>query len=88
VIFDCDCVLVDSERRTVAVEARMLTEMGWPITVDEVVRQFVGGSSDTMLAEIERHLGPGPPPSSTVVRPRGSSPPSTPDSSPSTACAN
>jgi HAD superfamily hydrolase (TIGR01509 family) len=57
VIFDCDGVLVDSERLTVAVEARMLTEMGWPITVDEVVRQFVGGSSDTMLAEIERHLG-------------------------------
>jgi HAD superfamily hydrolase (TIGR01509 family) len=58
VIFDCDGVLVDSERLTVAVEARMLTEMGWPITVDEVVRRFVGGSSDTMLAEIERHLGP------------------------------
>jgi beta-phosphoglucomutase-like phosphatase (HAD superfamily) len=39
-------VLVDSERLTVAVEARMLTEMGRPITVDEVVRKFVGGSSD------------------------------------------
>ena len=36
----------------------MLTEMGWPITVDEVVQRFVGGSSDAMLAEIERHLGP------------------------------
>lgn len=58
VIFDCDGVLVDSERLTVAVEARMLTEMGWPITVDEVVRRFVGGSSDAMLAEIECHLGP------------------------------
>jgi HAD superfamily hydrolase (TIGR01509 family) len=57
VIFDCDGVLVDSERLTVAVEARMLTDMGWPITVDEVVRRFVGGSSDAMLAEIERHLG-------------------------------
>ena len=57
VIFDCDGVLVDSERLNMAVEARMLTEMGWPITVDELVRQFVGGSSDTTLAEIERHLG-------------------------------
>ena len=57
VIFDCDGVLVDSERLTVAVEARMLTEMGWPITVGEVVRKFVGGSSDAMLAEIEQHLG-------------------------------
>lgn len=57
VIFDCDGVLVDSERLTVEVEARMLTEMGWPITVDEVVRRFVGGSSDAMLAEIGQHLG-------------------------------
>ena len=58
VIFDCDGVLVDSERLTVVVEARMLTEMGGPITPEEVVRRFVGGSSDAMLAEIERHLGP------------------------------
>ncbi|HSP28798.1 MAG TPA: HAD family hydrolase [Ilumatobacteraceae bacterium] len=58
VIFDCDGVLVDSERLTVVVEARMLTELGWPITTDEVVRRFVGGSSAAMLAEIERHLGP------------------------------
>ncbi len=57
VIFDCDGVLVDSERLTVVVEARMLTEMGWPISVEEVVRRFVGGSSEAMLAEIERHLG-------------------------------
>ncbi len=58
VVFDCDGVLVDSERLTIAVESRMLTEMGWPITVDEIVQRFVGGSSDAMLAEIERHLGP------------------------------
>lgn len=57
VIFDCDGVLVDSERLTVAVEARMLAELGWPITVEEVVRRFVGGSSEAMLAEIERRLG-------------------------------
>lgn len=57
VIFDCDGVLVDSERLTVVVEARMLTEMGWPITPEEVVRRFVGGSSEAMLAEVEDHLG-------------------------------
>lgn len=57
VIFDCDGVLVDSERLAVVVEARMLTEMGWPITPEEVVRKFVGGSSEAMLAEIEQHLG-------------------------------
>ena len=35
VLFDCDGVLVDSERITVAVEARLLTSLGWPITPDE-----------------------------------------------------
>lgn len=57
VIFDCDGVLVDSERLTVQAEARMLTEMGWPITVEEIVQRFVGGSSAHMLAEVEKHLG-------------------------------
>jgi HAD superfamily hydrolase (TIGR01509 family) len=57
VIFDCDGVLVDSERLTVVVEARLLTELGWPITAEEVVRRFVGGSSEAMLTEVERHLG-------------------------------
>lgn len=57
VIFDCDGVLVDSERLTVEIEARTLGEMGWPITVEEVVRRFVGRSSDDMLREVEQHLG-------------------------------
>ena len=57
VIFDCDGVLIDSERLTVEVEARMLTELGWPITVEEIVQRFVGGSSDDMLAEVEMRLG-------------------------------
>lgn len=57
VIFDCDGVLVDSERLTVVVEARMLTELGWPVTVEDVARRFLGGSSEVMLAEIEQHLG-------------------------------
>ena len=42
VIFDCDGVLVDSERLTVHEEARMLTELGWPVTADEVVGLFMG----------------------------------------------
>lgn len=57
VIFDCDGVLVDSERLTVAVEARMLTELGWPHTPDEVVARFMGRSSESMLIELEAHLG-------------------------------
>jgi HAD superfamily hydrolase (TIGR01509 family) len=57
VIFDCDGVLVDSERLTVAVEARLLTELGWSRTPEDVVDSFLGRSSAEMLAEVEKRLG-------------------------------
>ena len=57
VIFDCDGVLVDSERLAVRVESRLLCDLGWPLTEDEVLARFVGRSDAYMLAEIERHLG-------------------------------
>lgn len=56
-IFDCDGVLVDSERLTVAVESRVLTEMGWELSVDEIVERFVGRSDAHMLGEITQRLG-------------------------------
>ena len=58
VIFDCDGVLVDSERLTVDEEARMLTELGWPVTADEVVGLFMGLSLATELEMIAARLGP------------------------------
>jgi HAD superfamily hydrolase (TIGR01509 family) len=58
VIFDCDGVLVDSERLTVHEEARMLTELGWPVTADEVVRLFMGLSLATELEMVADRLGP------------------------------
>ncbi len=58
VIFDCDGVLVDTERLTVVVEARMLTELGWAHTPEEVVARFMGRTSEAMLAELEARLGP------------------------------
>ena len=58
VIFDCDGVLVDTERLTVVVEARLLTELGWPHTEKEVVARFMGRSLESQLAELEAHLGP------------------------------
>ncbi len=58
VIFDCDGVLVDSEVLVVEVEARVLTELGWPMEAPEVVRRWVGRSSATQLAEIAERLGP------------------------------
>lgn len=57
VIFDCDGVLVDSERLCVRVEAELLTDLGWPIGVPEVVERFVGRSDASMHAEIEATLG-------------------------------
>lgn len=57
VIFDCDGVLVDSEKIAVKVDARVLAELGWPLSEAEIVERFVGRSFADMTAEIERHLG-------------------------------
>ena len=57
VIFDCDGVLVDSERLAVRTEAGILSDLGWPLTEDEIIERFVGRSADYMHREIERHLG-------------------------------
>ncbi|MGH3341893.1 MAG: HAD family hydrolase [Carbonactinosporaceae bacterium] len=57
VIFDCDGVLVDSERIAVRVDVTMLAELGWPLTEDEVVERFVGRSEAYQTAEIEARLG-------------------------------
>jgi len=57
VIFDCDGVLVDSERLAVRTEAQILASLGWPISESEIVARFVGRSASDMHREIERHLG-------------------------------
>ncbi len=57
VIFDCDGVLVDTERIAVRVDAQVLAELGWPLSEEEVVERFVGRSHEYMVAEIEAHLG-------------------------------
>ena len=57
VVFDCDGVLVDSERLTTRVEARVLTELGWPIEPAEVVTRWMGRTSAAQLAEIADRLG-------------------------------
>ena len=57
VVFDCDGVLVDTERLTVVVEARVLGELGWPMTPDEVVDRWMGKSSQAQLADLTEHLG-------------------------------
>ena len=57
VIFDCDGVLVDSERLAVRIEAEILSRLGWPLTEADIVERFVGRSAAYMHQEIERHLG-------------------------------
>jgi beta-phosphoglucomutase-like phosphatase (HAD superfamily) len=44
VIFDCDGVLIDSERLAIAVDVVVLRELGWPLSEAEVVERFVGRS--------------------------------------------
>jgi HAD superfamily hydrolase (TIGR01509 family) len=57
VIFDCDGVLIDSERLAVKVDVAVLSELGWPLTEAEVIERFVGRSDRDARAAIERHLG-------------------------------
>ena len=57
VIFDCDGVLVDSEVIGCKIEAECLTEAGFPISLAEILRDFVGRSSGVMNAVIEERCG-------------------------------
>ena len=57
VIFDCDGVLVDSERLSIRVDKVFLDRLGWPMDEAEIVERFVGRSDADMRAEIEGHLG-------------------------------
>jgi HAD superfamily hydrolase (TIGR01509 family) len=56
VIFDCDGVLVDSERIAVRIEVQVGAELGWPLTAEEVVEKFVGRSNKSIGALIDARL--------------------------------
>jgi HAD superfamily hydrolase (TIGR01509 family) len=57
VIFDCDGVLVDSELITNRIFARMLNEMGIPVSLEDMFEQFVGRSMPQCLEMIAGLLG-------------------------------
>jgi HAD superfamily hydrolase (TIGR01509 family) len=57
VIFDCDGVLIDSERLAVKVDVRLLRDLGWPLGEAEVIERFMGRSDREARAVIEAHLG-------------------------------
>lgn len=56
-IFDCDGVLVDSERLTQDVDMCMIAGLGWSITRAEILEQHLGRSEREVTANIERVLG-------------------------------
>ena len=57
VIFDCDGVLVDSERITNRVFATMLNEIGLSVTLEDMFDRFVGRSMEQCLDIIAGLLG-------------------------------
>lgn len=59
VIFDCDGVLVDSERIAARVQVTLGAELGWPLTEAEVIARFIGRSSASIREQITERLGPG-----------------------------
>ncbi|MFE7264417.1 HAD family hydrolase [Streptomyces sp. NPDC057592] len=57
VIFDCDGVLVDSERICVKVDAVVMADLGCAFTEAEIIERFVGSSSEVYTAAVEQRLG-------------------------------
>lgn len=57
VIFDCDGVLVDTERLANQTLADMISEMGHPITRSECQRRFMGRTLENVQAIIEDLVG-------------------------------
>jgi HAD superfamily hydrolase (TIGR01509 family) len=57
VIFDCDGVLVDSERLTHGVVVEMLAEHGVALSFEEAVDRFIGMSMASGLVQLKALLG-------------------------------
>jgi HAD superfamily hydrolase (TIGR01509 family) len=57
IIFDCDGVLVDSERIGVYIDQRVLHELGLDFTIDEVVNNFMGKSDKHFVSKVEELTG-------------------------------
>ena len=60
-IFDCDGVLVDSERLAHEVLCEMLAEVGISLTLREAFDRFMGSSTEKCLAVLHELLGDAPP---------------------------
>ncbi len=56
IIFDCDGVLVDSEIIAAQVESRLLTDAGYPISVEEIGERFAGMTWRNILLQVEKEV--------------------------------
>jgi HAD superfamily hydrolase (TIGR01509 family) len=56
IIFDCDGVLVDSERLVCRVESELLTGWGWPLTPEQSRAEFKSRAFPDIAASIEERL--------------------------------
>lgn len=54
VIFDCDGVIVDTEKTANTVLCRWLSEAGFPVTYEESRKRFAGRSMKSVQEEIEK----------------------------------
>ena len=61
VIFDCDGVLVDTERAANVVLSELLAEIGVPTTPDEAIATYMGRSWASCIAIVTEKLGHAPP---------------------------
>ena len=57
IIFDCDGVLIDSEIIVCRIVGDVLTELGYAMTVDDVIGRFAGRPEREMVADIEADWG-------------------------------
>lgn len=57
VLFDCDGVLVDSERITCRVLTEMLNDLGWSLTLEEAMQIFIGKAIKDEAPLIESRTG-------------------------------
>ncbi|MFZ4893736.1 HAD family hydrolase [Plantibacter sp. Mn2098] len=57
VIFDCDGTLVDTERISVRVNLKLLTEAGSTLTEADIHEHLVGASYETYIKLVEENLG-------------------------------
>ncbi|WP_308295777.1 HAD family hydrolase [Streptomyces spororaveus] len=58
VIFDCDGVLVDTERIALRIQLALGAELGWPLTPEDAVDRFIGRSKESICEQIAQRLGP------------------------------